>query len=163
MHIRKTMVAAAALLAFGAGSALAAQDRVTIDWWHAMGGANGERIDAIAKAFNETQEQYEVVAINRGTYAETMNAAIAAFRAGEQPAIVQVFEVGTLSMMSAEGAIKPVFELMEENGKSFDPKNFLAAVTGYYTNNDGQMLSFPFNSSTPGLYYNKDKIGRAHG
>ncbi len=162
MHIRKTMVAAAALFAFGAGSALAAQDRVTIDWWHAMGGANGERIDAIAKAFNETQDKYEVVAINRGTYAETMNAAIAAFRAGEQPAIVQVFEVGTLTMMSAEGAIKPVFELMEENGKSFDPKDFLAAVTGYYTNSDGQMLSFPFNSSTPVLYYNKD-IFRAAG
>lgn len=160
MHVRNTMVAAAALLAFGASSAFA-QDRVTINWWHAMGGANGERVNAIAKAFNETQDQYEVVALNRGTYAETMNAAIAAFRAGEQPDIVQVFEVGTLTMMAAEGAIKPVHELMTENGKSFEPSDFLAAVTGYYTDNDGRMLSFPFNSSTPVLYYNKDMFRAA--
>ncbi len=161
MYVRRTMVAAAALLAFGASSAIA-QDRTTINWWHAMGGANGERIDAIAKAFNDSQDNYEVVALNRGTYAETMNASIAAFRAKEQPHIVQVFEVGTLTMMSAEGAIKPVFELMAENGKDFAPSSFLAAVTGYYTNDEGQMLSFPFNSSTPVLYYNKD-VFRAAG
>ena len=155
-----TLAAVGALIAF-TGIAQA-QDRIELQWWHAMGGANGERIDAIAQAFNDVQDSYEVVALNRGSYAETMNGAVAAFRAGEQPHIVQVFEVGTLTMMSAGGAIKPVHELMSENGRDFDPSDFLAAVTGYYTDNDGKMLSFPFNSSTPVLYYNKD-IFRAAG
>ena len=154
MSILKTTVAAAALFAFA--SAADAQDKVQLQWWHAMGGANNARVDAIAAAFNESQDKYEIVALNRGSYAETMNGAIAAFRAGEQPHIVQVFEVGTLTMMSAEGAIKPAFELMAENNKDFDRSGYLAAVTGYYTDNQGRMLSFPFNSSTPVLYYNKD-------
>ncbi len=155
MHIRRTLLAGAAVLTLMGGQAIA-QDRITLNWWHAMGGANNERVNQIAAAFNDTQDKYEVVALNRGSYAETMNAAIAAFRAGEQPHIVQVFEVGTRTMMSAGGAIKPVFELMEEAGRAFDPNDFLPAVTGYYTNDEGKMLSFPFNSSTPVLYYNKD-------
>ena len=154
MSILKTTVAAAALFTFA--SAAGAQERTQLQWWHAMGGANNGRVDAIAAAFNESQDKYELVATNRGNYSETMNGAIAAFRAGEQPHIVQVFEVGTLTMMSAEGAIRPVFELMADNNKDFDPSGYLAAVTGYYTDNQGRMLSFPFNSSTPILYYNKD-------
>ena len=126
-----------------------------------MGGALGQKVEAIAAAFNATQDEFEVVAINRGNYTETMTSAIAAFRAGEQPHIVQVFEVGTATMMSAGGAIKPVYELMAESGKAFDPDAFLKAVTGYYTNDDGQMLSMPFNSSTPVLYYNKEKFAQA--
>ena len=160
MHIRRTLLAGAAVLTLMGGQAIA-QDRITLNWWHAMGGANNERVNQIAAAFNDTQDKYEVVALNRGSYAETMNAAIAAFRAGEQPHIVQVFEVGTRTMMSAGGAIKPVFELMEEAGRAFDPNDFLPAVTGYYTNDEGKMLSFPFNSSTPVLYYNKDAFRAA--
>ncbi len=159
MSFVRTTVAVSALFAFA--SAAQAQDRVQIDWWHAMGGALGEKVEAIAAAFNASQDEYEVVATNRGNYTETMTGAIAAFRAGEQPHIVQVFEVGTATMMSAGGAIKPVFEIMEESGKDFEPSGFLAAVTGYYTNDDGQMLSMPFNSSTPVLYYNKEMFAAA--
>ena len=159
MGFLRTTVAASALFAFA--TAAEAQDRVQIDWWHAMGGALGEKVEAIAAAFNASQSEYEVVATNRGNYTETMTGAIAAFRAGEQPHIVQVFEVGTATMMSAGGAIKPVFEIMQESGKDFEPSGFLAAVTGYYTNDDGQMLSMPFNSSTPVLYYNKEMFAAA--
>ena len=55
-----------------------------------------------------------------------MTAAIAAFRAGNAPHILQVFEVGTATMMSAKGAIKPVYQMMKEAGEPFDPKNYLA-------------------------------------
>jgi sn-glycerol 3-phosphate transport system substrate-binding protein len=97
-----------------------------------------------------------VVPSYRGSYTETMTGAIAAFRAGEQPNIVQVFEVGTGTMMAAQGAIVPVYELMANTGAEFDPSAFLPAVVGYYTDPEGNMLSMPFNSSTPILYYNKD-------
>ena len=99
--------------------------------------------------------------VYKGNYTETMTAAIAAFRAGEQPDIVQVFEVGTGTMMAAEGAIYPVYQLMADTGEAFDPAAFLPAVVGYYTDTDGNMLSMPFNSSTPILYYNKDVFEEA--
>src|SRR5690606_37674187 len=91
----------------------------------------------------------------KGNYTETMTAAVAAFRAGEQPHIVQVFEVGTATMMAAKGAIYPVHQLMEDAGVEWDPGAYLPAVVGYYSTPEGDMLSLPFNSSTPVLYYNK--------
>ncbi|MGP1357213.1 sn-glycerol-3-phosphate ABC transporter substrate-binding protein UgpB [Roseicyclus sp.] len=133
-----------------------ASAQTTIEWWHAMGGELGVATEAVATAFNESQSDYVVVPTYRGTYTETLTGAIAAFRAGEQPNIVQVFEVGTGTMMAAEGAIVPVYELMERTGAPFDPSAFLPAVVGYYTDPEGNMLSMPFNSSTPILYYNKN-------
>lgn len=137
-------------------TAPAAQAQVEIQWWHAMGGRLGELIDELAANFNASQSDYAVRPSFRGTYAEAMNGAIAAFRAGEQPHIVQVFEVGTGTMMAAEGAIYPLYQLMADNDVPFDPAAYLPAVVGYYTDPDGNMLSFPFNSSTPILYYNRD-------
>ena len=138
--------------------AVPASAQVEIQWWHAMGGRLGELVDEIAANFNASQSDYVVRPSFRGTYTETMTGAIAAFRAGEQPHIVQVFEVGTGTMMSAEGAIYPLYQLMADNDVPFDPAAYLPAVVGYYTDPAGNMLSFPFNSSTPILYYNLSLI-----
>ncbi|HXG04921.1 MAG TPA: sn-glycerol-3-phosphate ABC transporter substrate-binding protein UgpB [Candidatus Binatia bacterium] len=132
-----------------------------IQFWHAMGGALGEKTKELAEGFNRSQSEYRVNAVYKGNYTETMTGAIAAFRARQQPHIVQVFEVGTATMMAATGAIKPVHALMAEAGEKFDPAAYLPAVTGYYTTADGRMLSLPFNSSTPVLYYNKDAFRKA--
>ncbi|GAK55529.1 extracellular solute-binding protein, family 1 [Candidatus Vecturithrix granuli] len=132
-----------------------------IQWWHAMGGRLGEKVDAIAEGFNNSQSDYKVVPVFKGSYAETMTAGIAAFRSKEPPHILQVFEVGTATMMAAKGAIKPVYELMAETGEPFDPNAYLSTVTGYYSTTEGQMLSMPFNSSTPILYYNKEAFAKA--
>ena len=145
-------------LALGAGEALA---KTEIQWWHAMGGANGERINKIAADFSAAQGDFEVKAVFKGTYAEAMTAAIAAFRAKQQPHILQVFEVGTATMMAAKGAVYPVHELMADAGEPFDPQTYLPAVVGYYTTPEGRLLSFPFNSSTPVLWYNKDAFQKA--
>jgi len=147
-----------ALLVLGTTGTEAATE---IQWWHAMDGALGEWVNDIAAGFNKSQTEYRVNAIYKGTYAQTMTGAIAAFRAKQHPHIVQVFEVGTATMMAAKGAVKPVYELMAEAGEKFDPNAYLAAVTGYYTTADGKMLSMPFNSSTPVLYYNKDAFKKA--
>ena len=138
-----------------------AEAATQIQWWHAMGAQLGERVNKIAADFNASQTDYEVVPVYKGSYPEAMTGAIAAFRAGQPPHIVQVFEVGTATMMAAKGAIYPVYELMADAGEPFDPKSYLAAVAGYYTDTDGNMLSMPFNSSTPVLYYNKDAFAKA--
>jgi len=144
-----------------AGAATAAHAVVEIQWWHAMTGANNDRVNAFAKRFNESQTEYKVNAVFKGSYPEAMAGAIAAFRAGDAPHILQVFEVGTATMMGAKGAIKPVYEVMAQAGEKFDPKSYIPAVAGYYTNTKGQMLSFPFNSSTTVFYYNKDAFEKA--
>ena len=140
------------------GSAFA---QTEITWWHAMGAELGEKLEAIAQNFNASQTEYRVTPVFKGTYPETLTAAIAAFRANQQPAIVQVFEVGTGTMMAAKGAVYPVYKLMADNGEPFDPSGFLAPVTGYYSDTDGNILSMPFNSSTPIMYYNKDVFAKA--
>lgn len=131
-----------------------AQTEVT--WWHAMGGELGTKLEEIVAGYNASQSDYVVTPVYKGSYAETMTAAIAAFRAGEQPEIVQVFEVGTGTMMAAKGAIYPVYQLMADMGAEFNPDDFLSTVVGYYTDTEGNMLSMPFNSSTPIFYYNKN-------
>jgi sn-glycerol 3-phosphate transport system substrate-binding protein len=134
---------------------------ITINWWFAHGGRLGEKVQAIVAGFNKSQDQYKVVATYKGSYPDTMTAGIAAFRSKSPPHILQVFEVGTATMMAAKGAIKPVYEVMAESGLPFDPNAYLPTVTGYYTTPDGKMLSMPFNSSTPVLYYNVDAFKAA--
>ncbi|WP_372424853.1 sn-glycerol-3-phosphate ABC transporter substrate-binding protein UgpB [Salinarimonas chemoclinalis] len=143
--------AMALMLAAGAANA-----QVEVQFWHAMGGELGEKTAAVAEGFNASQSEYRVVPVYRGNYTETMTGAIAAFRAREQPHIVQVFEVGTATMMAAQGAIYPVYQLMQDHGQNFDPSEYLPSVVGYYADPEGNMLSMPFNSSTPVMYYNKD-------
>jgi len=85
-------------------AATAAQAQTEIQWWHSMTGALGDRVTEIASGFNASQPDYRLVPVYKGSYPESMTAAIAAFRAGNAPHIVQVFEVGTATMMSAPGA-----------------------------------------------------------
>lgn len=132
-----------------------------ISWWHAMTGANAEVVDKISKDFNASQSEYQVVPVFKGTYPETLNAGIAAFRAGQAPDIIQVFDVGTGVMMAAEGAIKPVADVLTGAGMTFDKSQYLPGIVAYYSKPDGTMLSFPYNSSSPILYYNKDIFQKA--
>ena len=142
-------------------SPLVASAQTEIQFWHAFTGRLGELVDAQVAAFNGGQSDYKVVASHKGNYSETLNAGIAAFRAGEQPDILMVFEVGTATMMGAKGAVKPVFEVMADAGATFDQDAYIGAVKGYYTDTDGQMLSLPFNSSTPVLWVNRDALAAA--
>jgi sn-glycerol 3-phosphate transport system substrate-binding protein len=158
-RMKHAISAAAIAAALALPQAAAAQTQ--IEFWHAFTGRLGELVAAQVQAFNEGQDEYVVNATHKGNYSETLNAGIAAFRAGEQPHILMVFEVGTATMMGAKGAIKPVHEVMEESGLEWDPDAFIGSVKGYYTNTDGEMLSLPFNSSTPVLWVNRDALEQA--
>jgi sn-glycerol 3-phosphate transport system substrate-binding protein len=149
-------LAAATAVSALALSAATAAAQTEINFWHAMGGQLGERTDAFATEFNAMQDQCVVNSIYQGNYTETMTAAIAAFRAGEQPHIVQVFEVGTATMMSAadNGAVYPIYQLMADQGIAFDEADYLPGVISYYSDTDGNLLSLPFNSSTPVMWIN---------
>jgi sn-glycerol 3-phosphate transport system substrate-binding protein len=141
-----------------ASSASAATE---IQWWHSMSGKLGDKVNEIAQKFNASQSDYKVVPVYKGQYDESMTAAIAAYRSGSPPAILQVFEVGTATMMSAKGAIKPVYQMMAEQHEPFDTKDYLGAVAGYYSDTKGNMISMPFNSSSQVLYINKNAFKTA--
>jgi sn-glycerol 3-phosphate transport system substrate-binding protein len=132
-----------------------------IQWWHSMTGALGDKLNELANGFNASQKDYKVVPVFKGTYPESLTGAIAAYRAGNAPHILQVFEVGTATMMAAKGAIVPVAKVMHDAGEPFEPKAYLPSVAGYYTNTKGEMLSYPFNSSTVLFYINKDMFKKA--
>jgi sn-glycerol 3-phosphate transport system substrate-binding protein len=151
--LRLLLLAAAMAAVTFASPAQAVTD---IAWWHAMSGELGRQLEKLAADFNASQSEYRIVPSYKGNYTETVTAAIFAFRSHGQPAIVQVNEIATATMMAAKGATYPVFELMRDQKEVFTPAAYLAAVSGYYTDVAGNMLSFPFNSSTPILYYNKD-------
>ncbi|MDP3653538.1 MAG: sn-glycerol-3-phosphate ABC transporter substrate-binding protein UgpB [Rhodoferax sp.] len=159
MHLNRRALAILALTA--AAFSIPAQAQTEIHWWHSMTAVNGEWVNDLAKEFNASQKDYKIVPTFKGTYDESMTSAVAAFRAGNAPHILQVFEVGTATMMASKGAIVPVGQVMKDAGQSFDPKAYIPAVAGYYTAPNGQMLSFPFNSSTTVFYYNKDAFKAA--
>src|SRR5260221_7475139 len=155
--MRKSLFASLAL----ALAATMAQAQTEVQLWHSMGGALGDKVNELATNFNKPQPDYKVVPSYKGQYPESMTAAIAAFRAGNAPHILQVFEVGTATMMAAKGAIVPVATVMANAKEPFDPKAYLPTVTGYYSDLKGNMLSFPFNSSTVMFYINKDEFKKA--
>jgi sn-glycerol 3-phosphate transport system substrate-binding protein len=148
-------VTALVLLAVPAGP----QTKTEINFWHAMGGQLGETVSELVKQFNQSQGDYEVKALNKGTYPEVLTSAIAAYRQKNPPHIVQVFEVGTQTMLLS-GAVVPVHDLMKQQEVAVNWDDFIGPVTGYYSK-DGKLYSMPFNSSSPILYYNKDAFKKA--
>ena len=158
MKSKSISLAAVALLATLSASA---QAQTEIQFWHSMTAVNGEWVNDLAKDFNASQKDYKIVPTFKGTYDESMTGAVAAFRAGNGPHVLQVFEVGTATMMASKGAVIPVGKVMADAGVKFDPSAYVPAVAGYYTAPNGQMLSFPFNSSTTVFYFNKDAFKAA--
>ena len=150
--LRVLQFAALTITIIVASPAFAATD---IQWWHAMSGELGKQLEKLAADFNASQSDYRIVPTYKGNYTETVTAAIFAFRSRSQPAIVQVNEIATATMTAARGAIYPVYELMRDEHEPFSPEAYLPAVSGYYADGHGNLLSFPFNASTPILYYNK--------
>jgi sn-glycerol 3-phosphate transport system substrate-binding protein len=136
-----------------------ASAKTEIHLWHAMGGQLGETVGELVKQFNQSQGEYEVKPLNKGTYPEVLTGAIAAYRQKNPPHIVQVFDVGTQTMLLS-GAIHPIAQLLKEQEIAVNWGDFIKPVTGYYSK-DGQLYGMPFNSSSPILYYNKDAFKKA--
>ncbi len=150
--------ASAAAIAMMANAAMA---EVEITWWHAMGGALGDTVNQIAEDFNASQDEYKITPVFKGTYEETLTAGIAAFRAGEQPNILQVFDAGAATVIGAKGATVPVQDLLEQNGVAFNIEDYISGVRYFYADSDGKMIGMPFNSSSPIMYYNVDALEKA--
>ncbi len=160
MH-RRTLMTGATALGLAAIRPAAAQQPVELQFWHGLAQPLGGILEKVIADFNASQNRVRFVPSYRGSYPETMVAAIAAFRAGQAPHVVQMFEVGTGTMMNAGRAVIPVHELLARTGVNIDFNDFLPGVRGYYAAADGKQMSMPFNSSTTIVYYNKDAFRTA--
>lgn len=140
-------------------TAAAAQEQ--IQFWHSMDGALGRQLEALVQKFNASQTQVRVVPAYKGSYDRTMTDALAAQRAGQGPNIVQVYELGTATMMYSAGIVRPVWQVFQEAGEKVDAKLFLPAVGSYFSDLNGNLQALPFNVSTPILFYNKDLFRKA--
>lgn len=152
------LVGLAVLLFIPRGSVIAAE-KVEITWWHAMSGARLKVVEAIVESFNATHPDIELKPLFTGTYAETLTKFIASYRAGTAPNLVQVYEVGTQTMIDSD-AILPVYQIPGMLGETWDWAQYVLPITNYYSV-DGNLWSMPFNSSTAMLYYNKDLFRQA--
>ncbi len=144
------------------GSAGASADRINIDFWYGNSGDISKRVQEVCQHFNDSQKDYEITCTSQGSYAAAVQNTIAAFRAGKQPTIVQVFDVGTLDLMLSD-AYYPVNKLMADYGYNIDWHNYFPGIANYFANSKGELYSMPFNNSTALLYWNKDafaKIGK---
>jgi sn-glycerol 3-phosphate transport system substrate-binding protein len=138
-------------------STIRAQEPITIEFWHAMGGGLGETVDALVAAFNESQDEIVVNATFQGTYDDLFNLLIASLETGDMPNVVQNFDLSSQTMFDFPGLL-PAWQLMEADG--FDPDVFVPAVRDYYSDENG-MVAMAFNSSTPIVYYNDEMMAAA--
>ena len=159
---RRTLLTGAAVAGLASPALpLRAQAKTEIQFWYGLAGVLGERVAEQVKRFNDSQATVNVVASFKGSYTDVMTGAIAAWRAGNPPHIVQIFEVGTATMMAAGPAIRPTHQLLSEAGVQLDPKQYLAGVRGYYSDTQGRLVSMPHNSSSAVMWINLDAFEKA--
>ncbi len=156
---RRSLLAGAGALALARPAFAAAATRIVL--WHSMNGALGDELNKLIARFNASQSTFTVVGIFKGGYADALTAGIAAWRAGQAPHILQVFDVGTGSMIAAGPAVKQLWQLVQETGAPIKRDSYIASVRGYYSLADGRMASMPFNSSTAVMWYNQDAFEQA--
>lgn len=157
----RTLRNAAVLVALTLAYQANANAVTEIPFWHSMEGELGKTVDSLATRFNQSHPDIKIVPVYKGNYEQSLAAGIAAYRTGNAPALLQVYEVGTATMMASK-AIKPVYQVFKDAGIDFDESVFVPTVSGYYADaKTGHLLSQPFNSSTPVLYYNKDAFQKA--
>jgi sn-glycerol 3-phosphate transport system substrate-binding protein len=156
---QKTEVISGAILIALFTSSLVQAQRTELVLWYGMAGRLGDEVRLLTADFNHSQNEFTIKPIYKGDYVETLTSFAAAFRAHQAPAIVQIFEVGTAIMLSPRGVIKPVDQLMQEQGMSLPKDDFIQSVREFYSR-DGQLMAMPFNLSTPVLYYNRDILAK---
>lgn len=132
-------------------------DKISITFWHAMGGVNGEALNQMVEDFNASQDEIVVTTEYQGTYDDTITKLKAAMQSGNMPDVCQMYDVGTKFMIDS-GYVVPVEDMFETTG--YDKNTVMEVITSYYSSG-GKQYAMPFNVSTPMLYYNKDIFEKA--
>jgi sn-glycerol 3-phosphate transport system substrate-binding protein len=148
--------------ALGIATSAAAQDRQKFEYWYGLTGQLGEVMAEHCKRFNASQSKYEAVCVGQGGYDRAEQNTIAAFRAKQHPTIVQIYDAGTVNFMLS-GATYNAVQFAADFKMKIKWDDYFPGIASYYATSKGEMWSFPYNSSTAVMYWNKAewaKIGR---
>ncbi|WP_240903795.1 ABC transporter substrate-binding protein [Chengkuizengella sediminis] len=127
-------------------------DKTQVIFWHSMGGTLQETLDSLVNKYNQSQNEYEIVAEYQGSYEEALTKLRSVGGTDDAPAIMQTFEVGTKYMIDS-GFFEPIQTFIDK--EDYDMDLLEENIVNYYKV-EGKFYSMPFNSSTPVLIYNKD-------
>jgi sn-glycerol 3-phosphate transport system substrate-binding protein len=153
-------LATAAALALLAGASTASAEKVKFEYWYGLTGDLGKVVAETCNRFNAAQAEFEAVCVGQDGYEKAVQNAIAAFRAGKHPTLLQSFDAGTADLMLS-GEFYPVKKLMEDTGVTIDWSDYFPGIANYYSSKSGDFFSMPWNSSTPVYYFNKDHFAKA--
>lgn len=131
--------------------------KIQIQFWHSMSGNTQEALDEVVAGFNESQDTYEVVATNQGSYDESTGKFFNMANGDGSAHIIQIGEQNLQSMIDS-GMVASVSDLIEKH--SFDDSDLLEQEVNFYTVGE-DMWAMPFNCSTPVVYYNKTAFAEA--
>jgi len=129
-------------------------EKVKVEFWHSLGGKNGEFIDAMIQRFNSSQDGIEVVGTFQGNYDETVTKLQQAIPAGTAPDLSMV-ERAYVELFADAEVLEDLKPYLESSGMS--ESDFVAGLMGHSTFH-GKLVSLPLNRSTPILHVNKTML-----
>lgn len=137
-----------------------AQEKIKFDYWYGLGGDLGEAVAETCDRFNASQGIYEINCVGQDGYANAVQNTIAAFRANQHPTLLQSYDAGTADLMMS-GEFYPVHQMMADFDIDIDWDDYFPGISNYYAASTGELISMPFNSSTPVMYFNTDDFAAA--
>jgi sn-glycerol 3-phosphate transport system substrate-binding protein len=128
--------------------------KVTIQFWHSLGGKTGEYMQAMIDRFNSSHPNIEVVGTFQGSYDETATKLQQSVAAKTAPD-VSMLERAYVQQFAEADVLEDLTSYMKTSKLSTD--DFVAGLMGHSTFNK-KLVSLPLNRSTPIFYINKDML-----
>ncbi len=137
--------------------ALKGKGEVSINFWHAMSGVNGDALTKLVNQFNQQNKGKIKVTLNyKGQY----DNALAAYKNSstkQRPDLMQMYDIGTRYMIDSKTTI-PMQSFIDVD--HLDVSDLQPNIGGYYTV-DKKLYSMPFNTSMPLMYVNREAFQKA--
>ena len=149
------MAAATAITAIPMVSAQAADEKVTVNFWHSMGGDNEKILQSGVDTYNASQDKIEVVPEYQGNYYDSIAKVQTAIGAGNGPDILQTGS-GQISILAKEdGVLENLVPYMQQSDMKNDfYEGFITGMSFEPATTDETLLGFPMGCSTPVMYCN---------
>ncbi len=164
IHVLSVAVLAMGMAACTPPGGPAAEDRIEIEFWHGMGGAQGRSINEIADLFNQSQDRYRVAPIYQGNYNSLSQKIIASLYAGRNPVMAQMYPSWSARYLRY-GYLKPMAEFIEadpdfgrEDIADFYPVMIEENTLTHPETGEEILATLPFNKSVYVLYVNQTRM-----
>lgn len=134
-------------------------DKTIVNFWHSMGGTNGEILQAIVDEYNASQDQVEIVAEYQGNYYDSIAKVQVAIGAGNGPDILQTGSGQASILAKEDGILENLIPYMKESDMTYDFYDGFITGMGFDVEaSKEELVAFPMGCSTPVLYCNDELL-----